>query len=342
MKKKLFLIFMLTLVIFLTGCGKENKEKIRNNFINDTENLKGYYMEGTLSITNNDDTYNYDAKVGYKKDDNFKVELVNKANNYEQIILRNSDGVYIVNPSLNKSFKFQSEWPYNNSQSYLLHSISSDLKKDNEYEFEQKDNNYIFTTKVTYPNNPNLVKEKITLDKNLNLKEVMVMDKENIPYIIFTVTSLDKKAIFSDNYFLLDAISKGINEENKIENDSNNSSTTLKIDEALFPLYLPENTSLKNRETIKTDIGERVIMTFAGDNPFILVQETVAREDEFTTIPTSGSPYLLVDTVGALTSSSYTWISNGVEYYIVSDVMSQNELLEVAKSINVVSTINEK
>ena len=27
--------------------------------------------------------------------------------------------------------------------------------------FEQKDNNYIFTTKVNYPNNPNLVKEKM-------------------------------------------------------------------------------------------------------------------------------------------------------------------------------------
>ena len=120
------------------------------------------------------------------------------------------------------------------------------------------------------------------------------------------------------------------------------SKTTLKIDEALFPLYLPSNTSLKNRETIKTDIGERVIMTFSGDNPFILVQETVAREKEFTTIPTSGTPYLLVDTVGALTNGSYTWISNGIEYYIVSDVMEQNELLEVAKSINVVPTMNEK
>ena len=101
MKKRLFLIFMLTLVIFLTGCGKENKEKLRQNFINDTSSLKGYYMEGVLSITNNDDTYNYDVKVGFKKDDNFKVTLLNKANNYEQIILRNTDGVYIVNPSLN-------------------------------------------------------------------------------------------------------------------------------------------------------------------------------------------------------------------------------------------------
>ena len=33
---------------------------------------------------------------------------------------------------------------------------------------------------------------------------------------------------------------------------------------------------------------------------------------------------------------------NGVEYYIVSDQMEQTELLEVAKSINVVSAINEK
>lgn len=339
MKKRLFLIFMLTLVIFLTGCGKENKEKLRQNFINDTSSLKGYYMEGVLSITNNDDTYNYDVKVGFKKDDNFKVTLLNKGNNYEQIILRNTDGVYIVNPSLNRSFKFQSEWPYNNSQSYLLHSVANDLKEDNSYTFEQKDNNYIFTTKVNYPNNPNLVKEKITLDKDLNLKEVKVLSKDNIPYIIFTVSSLDKKAIFADNYFLLETISKNLNEKTTTEEDTK---TTLKIDEALFPLYLPSNTSLKNRETIKTDVGERVIMTFAGDNPFILVQETVTREKEFTTIPTSGSPYLLVDTVGALTNGSYTWISNGIEYYIVSDVMEQNELLEVAKSINAVPTINEK
>ena len=183
------------------------------------------------------------------------------------------------------------------------------------------------------------MKEKITLDKNLNLKEVSVLTKDNIPYIIFKVTSLDKKAIFADNYFLLETISKNLNEKNTTSEDSK---TTLKIDEALFPLYLPSNTSLKNRETIKTDIGERVIMTFSGDNPFILVQETVAREKEFTTIPTSGTPYLLVDTVGALTNGSYTWISNGIEYYIVSDVMEQNELLEVAKSINIVPTMNEK
>ena len=83
-------------------------------------------------------------------------------------------------------------------------------------------------------------------------------------------------------------------------------------------------------------------MTFAGDNPFILVQETVKPSKNLEIIPTYGEPYMLIDTVGSLTDTSYTWTSNGVEYYIVSDQMDKNELLEVAKSINVVSTINQK
>ena len=32
----------------------------------------------------------------------------------EQIILKNDEGVYVLSPNLNKSFKFQSKRPYNN------------------------------------------------------------------------------------------------------------------------------------------------------------------------------------------------------------------------------------
>ena len=32
-------------------------------------------------------------------------------------------------------------------------------------------------------------------------------------------------------------------------------------------------------------------------------------------------------------------VSNGIEYYIVSDVMNQNELIEVAKSVNTISVL---
>lgn len=54
--------------------------------------------------------------------------MVNKANEHKQIILRNNDGLYVITPSLNKSFKFESTWPDNSSQSYILSSLIKDIR----------------------------------------------------------------------------------------------------------------------------------------------------------------------------------------------------------------------
>ena len=375
MKKK-FLCIALVMTLLLTGCGTLNEDKIKENFIKDSENLKSYYIEGEMSLTNNDDTYKYDVEVSYKKDENYKVVLTNKANDYKQIILKNSDGVYVISPSINKSFKFQSTWPNNNSQVYLLGSLVNDLKNDKEAIFEQQDNNFIFTTKVNYPNNPTYQKQQIILDKNSTLKQVKVLDEKNVSYIEFTVSNIDKKPTFDDEYFKLEKVAKEyqIDAENTKDNnqkqndntkqDSNDETeeqqnnqeqteeqqgqetpkeeTTSSLEDSLFPFYLPTNTSLSNKETIQTENGQRMIMTFSGDNPFILVQETVKASDELTIVPTYGEPFLLIDTVGSLTDVSYTWTSNGIEYYIASDTMNKQELLQVAKSLNIVATINEK
>lgn len=363
--KKIFLIIAIIASLCLTGCNSLKDKDIKKSFIKDIEGLKSYYMEGTLKLTNNDDTYEYDVKVSFKKDNNYKVSLINKANSYEQIILKNSDGVYVITPSLNKSFKFQSDWPDNNSQSYLLHSVASDLKNDSAYKFTQKDKDYVFTTKTNYPNNPKYVKQNITIDKNNKLKKVEVQDENDVTYIEFVPNKIDNKAKFSDNEFNLEEITKNfktnetkstssttennneIKEENRGELQEENkeeptTEQTSKIDESIFPLYLPKNTSLSDKEVISTTNGERVIMTFSGDNPFVLVEETIKPSEKLEIIPTYGEPFMLIDTVGSLTDTSYSWTSNGVEYYIVSDQMNQNELLEVAKSINSVSAINQK
>lgn len=46
-----------------------------------------------------------------------------------------------------------------------------------------------------------------------------------------------------------------------------------------------------------------------------------------------------MDTLGVMTNNSLTWTSNGIEYYIVSDVLNQNELVEVAQSISYLPTM---
>ena len=341
MKKYLFL-FLLVLCMLIVGCGKNNNKSIKNDLIKQINNLKGYELTGKLEVVNNDDVFNYDVSVSYKDKDFYRVSLKNVANNHEQIILRNDDGVYVVTPSLNKSFKFQSDWPYNNSQAYLLKNIIKDIESDKETEEVNNDNGYIITSKVDFPNNPKLVKQRVTVDNNLMITKVEVLNNDGISLMTFTVNNTNYKPMFDESYFQINSIinTSENNEENKDTNkESQESQKTSTIDDIIYPLYIPSGTVLTGEEKVSKTDGERVILTFGGEKPFTLVEETVLPLDEFTVIPTYGEPYLLIDTVGALSNNSINWVSNGIEYYIVSDVMNQNELIEVAKSVNTVSVL---
>ena len=79
-----------------------------------------------MSIVSNEDTFTYKVEASKSKEGYYKVSLINQTNNHEQVILKNKDGVYVVTPDLNKSFKFQSDWPNNGSQSYLLDVLLND------------------------------------------------------------------------------------------------------------------------------------------------------------------------------------------------------------------------
>ena len=321
---KKYLLYLAILSCFLlVGCGKYGEKDIVKDFNKKITNSDGYYLNGELEIINNEDSYLYDVEVAYQKDNNFKVSLKNKTNNHEQIILKNSDGVYVLTPSLNKSFKFQSEWPYNNSQSYILQTILKDIENDNERIFEEIDNNYVFTTKVNYSSNSELAKQKITLDKDLNLKSVVVLNENDEMQMQMKFNSIDYKATYDENYFVLSS---------NVSNELDDTSKTL--DSIIYPMYIPNNTQLSGQEKVSIDNGERVILTFSGESPFTIVQETVSPTSELVTIPMYGEPLLITDTVGVLAEDSVSWISNGVEFYVVSDKLDNNQLLEVANSIN--------
>ena len=323
MKKKCLMLLFLAVFIF-SGCSKSNNEDVISKLNEKINNLDSYHIEGKLELFNSEDTYTYDVEVGYKKDNNFRVVLKNNINNHEQIILRNNDGVYVLTPVLNKSFKFQSEWPYNNSQSYLFQTLLKDIENDKEKQVTKKDNMYVITTKVKYSNNKELIKQEIHVDEDYNIKEVNVYDDKGNIGIKMSFNKVEENPNFNDTYFRV--------EENMKTNETF-TQTTSKIENITYPLYIPENTFLSNKEVIKLDNGERVILTFKGEYPFMLIQETVSKEKEFITIPTLGEPCLFADTVGAMSDQSISWISNGVEYYVTSEVIGGEELLNVAKSI---------
>ena len=326
--KKIIGIFII-LLLFVTGCGKKGSKEIINEFSKKINSLDSYYLEGKMEIINNEDIYKYDINVSFKEKDLYRVSLKNESNNHEQIILKNKDGVYVLNPSLNKSFKFESEWPYSNSQIYLLQSILQDIKNDKSVEFEEVNDGYIITSSVNYPNNRTLINQKIYLDKNLDLKKVEVLNETGNVEIKMEVIKIDKNPNIEDERF---SLKKNI----EVSSTSIDITPVTKIDDVIFPMYIPTNTSLTAQNTITKDNGERVILTFGGEKPFVLIEETVSKADELEVIPTIGDPTILMDSIGLVSDNSVSWISKGIEYYIASEKLSKDEMLEVAKSISTI------
>lgn len=351
MKKKILFILLVG-VFLLSGCGKTSESSIIKDLEKKINNSKSYYIEGTLEIVNNEDLYTYDVKVSYAKGDNYKVNLTNKVNNHEQVILRNSDGVYVVTPRINKSFKFQSDWPYNNSQVYLLKPLLDDILSDENRTFTKDGDNYKIVVAANYPNNEKLVKQEILLDKDANIKKVTVMDTNGTAQITMNFDKIDLSSKFNDNYFDLKEIID-VKEEtpsnNKTTENGTNTNTntntdkdkttetkqTSTIEDVIYPMYLPVNTYLSNKEKVSKDNGERLILTFDGDNPFMLIEETVTYEKEHLIVPTYGELELMASTVAIVNDNSVNWIDNNIEYYVVSDKLSKSELLDIARSISV-------
>ena len=330
--KKIFLMLMFSLLL-VSGCGKYSESDVVKDLEKKISKASAYQLDGSLEIVNNDEVYNYDVEVSYKKDNYYKVSLTNTVNDHTQVILKNDDGVYVLTPSLNKSFKFQSDWPYSNSQIYLLSALVNDIQNDKERTFEETKNGYQFTTAVNYPNNRNLVNQTIEMNKNLKIKTVKVYNSDHVICMTMNFKNIDYSPTFKKDYFDLDTTMNTYSES--IEQTQETSS----LDDSIYPLVIPTGTKLTSEEKIQKDVGERIIMTFDGDKPFLLVEETANVEEEFTIIPTYGEPYRLMDTLGVMTDNSLSWVSNGIEYYLVSDVLSQDELIEVAQSINVLPTM---
>lgn len=344
MKKIIFIVLGLFL---LTGCGGVDKDKLINNFADSVEESKSYYLKGDMEIYNGEDTFSYKMDVYYMDENYFKVEMLNNVNNNEQIILRDCEAVYVVTPSLNKSYKFTSEWPYNSSQAYILSTLVKDIKDDDSITFEEVDDEYVLKVKVNYPNNSELTYQKLYFDNKMNLKAVDVFDKDDILAVSVKFNKINYKAKLKEEDFDIDKIvdkkvNAEVNEDSEVsKTEEEDTEETASLEDVIYPLYVPANTYLKEKEMVNTENGERAILTFNGEKNFVLIEETAVSNEEFETIPVFGDPLLISDTIGVMSSNSLSWSDNNVNYYLASNDMSSDEILTVANSLNVTEYVGK-
>src|SRR5690606_27435036 len=82
-----------------------------------------------------------------------------------QIIVKNEEGVFLQSPSSKKTYKFQTDWPEKNSQSYLISTIAEDLLADKEATMKATDTHYIFEAATRNSDRTGLNTQQITIDK---------------------------------------------------------------------------------------------------------------------------------------------------------------------------------
>lgn len=341
-------------MLLLTGCTKKTTEDLTNKFKKDVLNSKSYILKGNMEIISNEETYTYSLEVDFLKENFYKVTLVNQTNNHEQIILRNKEGIYVVTRALNKSFKFQSEWPETSSQAYILASIIKDIDNDKDKKFATKDKGYVLNTKVNYPNNPELTYQKIYFDKNMNLESLEVYNNKDIAIIKAMFSKINYKANLKEEDFKLEEL---INTTNNCENNDPNcpknnvnnnqncdtedcTTKSSNILDIIYPLYIPSETYLSNSEKIATDEGNRIILTFAGNKNFVLIEEVANTSSEFEVIPVYGEPIMLKDTIAAKSANSMYWTSENVSYYLTSNDLSTSEMVTIAESLGNAKTVS--
>ena len=133
-----------------------------------------------------------------------------------------------------------------------------------------------------------------------------------------------------------------VNENKNEDKKSSETKQTSSIEDVIYPMYIPANTYLSNKEKVSKDDGERLILTFDGDNPFMLIEETVTYEKEHLIVPTYGELEVMASTVAIVNDNSVNWIDNNIEYYVVSDKLSKSELLDIARSISVLPVSKQK
>lgn len=331
MRKKLLLLVTGLMVLFvLAACGSKSQEDVRNELNSKLGNLSGYKVNAKMTLKMGSDSQVYNVEIWHKDPTFYRVNLVNAQKDQSQMILRNEQGVFVLTPALNKSFRFQSDWPQNSSQAYLYESLIKDIIADKSAKFSATKDYYVFETKTRYQNNSMLPSQEVKLNKSdLSPAVVKVMDPDKNALVTVEFSKMQFNASFNKDDFDMKKNMTRAQLGLPAMANAKDSSFTVK-----YPTVNIAGTKLIEEKDIKLENGKRVILTYNGKKSYTLVEEKVTDKE------VSASPELmdgdLVDlgvTIGAVTDHSISWTMNGVDYMIASKNLTKDELVEAAKSV---------
>jgi outer membrane lipoprotein-sorting protein len=332
MRKKLLLVFLGLMVVFvLTACGSKSQGDVTKELNGKLSDLTSYKVNAKMTLKMGTDKQVYNVEIWHKDPTYYRVNLKNAKKDQSQMILRNDEGVFVLTPALNKSFKFQSDWPQNSSQAYLYESLIKDILEDKTAKFSSTEDFYVFETKTRYQNNKMLPFQEIKLNKrDLSPAVVKVMDPDRNALVTVEFTKVKFDANLDKEDFdmkkNMTRAQLGLPAMAKVKD----SAFSVK-----YPTALIKGTKLIEEKDLNIEDGKRVVLTYDGKKSFTLVQEKVVSKPAAALASTyvEGQPVDLGFTIGAVSEHSITWSQDGIDYMIASKNLTKDELITVASSV---------
>ncbi len=328
MKKiiKTLLICFLMLLTFTTLSCKKNQDKV-SLFPEVVNELKSYKLSGTLETIFPSGTKISNITVFYKNPDLYRVELLLPNSLEKQVILKNTDGVFVLIPSLNKNFKVSSNWPLTTSYPYLLQSLSKDFIADESKEVEKNELTTTYKLKAKLFDNATDMYQKIVFDNQTGLPtEVKIFKSDETLISMFKIDNIETNINIDDSLF----------ENNKTMETLKEVFTedVLDFDRAMsYPTYCPTGLILK--EEVKTGSGDeqRILLTYSGSSFLTIIEKFTSTYESLKTEFIDGDIYVLGGLCAIVSDKTIKFYEAGIEYTIASSNTDMLELACIAESL---------
>lgn len=313
-------------ILIIALCFTLKPKSFDKQFSSVMENMDSYILEGDMEITKGEDVKTYALQVGYQKVDEldfFKVSILDKELNQEQIILRNAEGVFVVTPSLNQVFKFEGDWPMNSPKPYLLQSMA-DIVNQEDSEVTKEDEGYKITSPVIYPNNKNYAKQEMMFDEDAKIKWLQIFNQDNTVELKIVFQKVEYNKELPENTFVAPTT---------LETPSSG----LALSDEDLPMYPSAvfDAQLSNKTTMASDGAVKHMLEFTGEKNFTVVERVRTSSENTQTVIMPGQIVDSLDVIGFYDGNRMSAIYHGVEFTVFSDDLAPEEMMRVITSMQV-------
>lgn len=387
------LAMVLVLSTLLAACGKKDAAAVVKDLNEVVGEMESYQGAGVMTLHTGDTPQQYKVEVWHQKPSYYRIALTNAKKDVTQIVLRNDEGVFVLTPSQNKSFRFQSNWPDNQGQVYLYETLIRSITGDSTRQFADEKESYVFDVAANY-NTHALVRQKIWLNKSdYAPKQVEVSDSNANVVVDVKFDSFKFGTEFEKDAFDMQRNMTAANENGgKVGTDSgaapagegkettnpqaateegsaSNPSGTVSDGQTgvsdnaeqqgsedpasgqgteeptsaepegtgsfgvIQPTYAPEGVKLKDDQIVEGSGDYSVMLRYEGTYNYTIFE---ARPQDRAV---SLAPSRVLDlgfTLGMISGDALqtlTWMSDGVEYRITSADLPDNEMIQIATSM---------